>query len=246
MLILDQAKKHQEGHIQIENWPLPLLKEENSERDRLCQSLGFIYQTTQLMRPPFFSEREKTIWGRAFPTIYSYGMSSGQRKIESMPRGRTLKDWNTYSFDTIPTFALRKIQEAIDSRFFIDVHIWTPEKFLVDPIVVGIRDNQVFPLVRWGEALKDKTEIAIMSISIPLEFISEQVKTRIVDTLWNHQWDDYFLAIGCPCQKRPFQSSRNKCKKHRERIYHFHSTSRTEDTARNPLVFCMRGELDCQ
>ena len=244
MLLLEKAEKHQEGLIHIENWPLSPVQEKG-ERRNLCESLGFDNQDQEKIALVTFSPNEEFVWGMAFPTIYSY------REIRGGPaRGRRLQNWKMYDFDIIPTFALREIKKAIDSQLFSDVQIWTPEASQIDPIAVGIRGKETYPIVRWGEALLGTEKIAMMALDryyrdVPF---SEETAEHLSPFVWNGGLLHFFPSSSfkrdrCSRERKPFLTPRwaHRCKGHDSDIHHIH-------VQKNHCVgvFCGAGEWDCQ
>lgn len=126
------------------------------ERGKLAESLGFHAQVNhrRLRKTaaraaeyyPQWTGFRLTAWRCFLPTFY--------------PRG---SHWQSYTFDIIPVRALKAIEAAASADLFDQMQIWTPErqntreqrradymKFLTDPVCVGIVEDQVFPIVRWG------------------------------------------------------------------------------------------------
>ena len=118
------------------------------DRQEICRSLGLERQANVIdldaseLYPPL-SKEETWVWLRFLPTSYSF----------------TAGEWKDYSFDIIPTIALKEISKAFESKLFINFEIRTPEKLLIDPMVIGLQGRRMFPIVRWGESLKPFNEI---------------------------------------------------------------------------------------
>ena len=252
-MLLERVERRQEGRIQIENWPMPFLldDEKNNERRQICQSLGFTYQDSMPSPAPLpLSHRDRVILRAALPTTYSY---------RGQPLSRwgqpTAKPWGAYVYDLIPLVALRKIDEAVASRFFTDVQIWTPEKmFVIDPIAVGERNGEIYPITRWGEALVDSAGIAAMAVNRicggwPL---SEETKEHIVPFLWDHHWI-FMLAhetVARKCENNPcnfWGGLRPYCRAHSGYQGHFHhwTMGGNPDLRQCAGIFCSHGDWNC-
>jgi hypothetical protein len=126
---------------------------ESVGKESLLKGLGLEAQadiTRAAMLSPIISEvyqelspPEMMIWKRFLPK--SYRMEHGE--------------WEEYRFDTIPDDVIAEIQTLKKSKVFDDLEIWTPEKALIDPLLVGVVDELYYLIARWGESLKSFEEI---------------------------------------------------------------------------------------
>ncbi|MEN9413450.1 MAG: hypothetical protein RLZZ342_537 [Candidatus Parcubacteria bacterium] len=93
----------------------------------------------RLLSAPPLSADEQTIWRAWLPTVYTEDGRSGHR-------------FSNYNFDRIPLPVLKTWEQHKQSGSFEAFEIWTPEKKMPDPILVGVNGNARHLLARWGES----------------------------------------------------------------------------------------------
>ena len=171
--------------------------EKETEREDICEDLGLIAQGRVVESASnnytAFTDEEWWVWQQFLPTRYSLASET----------------WKNYSFDVIPIKALLEIKRAVRSKYFTEIEIRTPEKQVVDPLAIGIRDQKIFPIVRWGESLLPFKEIEKFVSDKYLRWanhngtvLNDQAKNKIrFDILQNrssaHIGDEFFIHRHC-------------------------------------------------
>lgn len=124
----------------------------NSQTRELYAQLGFHFLAGDVRIPDVSYARmttfEAEVWQRFLPTGY----------------GRNEGEWGLFSFDHIPEQVLQEIEYATSLGCFDNLHIRTPERTSLDPLVygtktIGNRKNR-YIIARWGESLLPFVEIA--------------------------------------------------------------------------------------
>lgn len=141
------------------NAPPRLTRAPVDERGKLAEQLGFNAQVNHI-------RLRKTVARAAefYPQWVGFRLTAWR---SFLPTYYAKADWGSYRFDVIPLRALKAIEAARSADLFDQMQIWTPEgrtlrerradsaaaymKFMTDPVCVGIVEEQVFPIVRWGQ-----------------------------------------------------------------------------------------------
>lgn len=147
--------------VQHESW-LEDLSQRKSLADKLglhalaskCAQEGNRAKVKQMISFPLLQGEELEIWQKFLPSTYS---EDGKAQHTFSYRGAKL---DAYAFDLIPISVLELWATLKDDKVFDTYEIWTPERQVVDPILLGFRKKiGPFLLARWGESLQAFEEI---------------------------------------------------------------------------------------
>lgn len=114
---------------------------------------------------PLLTPREVSVWRRFLPMTYSSRITSKNQSSQFF------QPMESYAFDVPPLSVLELYASVQATQVFNHYEIWTPERPLPEPILVGYKKwlgqplGQPWPigpflLARWGEALEDFETIA--------------------------------------------------------------------------------------
>lgn len=126
---------------------------------------------------------ECAIWGAWLPT--SYGDVVG-----------TWRSLAHYSFDRVPAPVLKKWQAHKAAGDFEHYEIWTPERHIPDPILIGVNGTMRHLLARWGESDANLVTFDDIKKKLLVRWVGKQAIGMAVAALMAFVFIGFLLAIA--------------------------------------------------